>query len=177
MSRFLPFILFVVFCILAVVSLMRLESPAATTSPWVGHTLPQVEAVLLGKEAPEALFHERVTVLNIFASWCAPCVAEHPLLVRLKKETDADIVAIAWNDTLPAIDGFLKEHGNPYTRVYTDPAGTSALALGIRGVPETFVIDAKGVIRFHYPGPLTEMQLKNELLPLIRQLKEQENAR
>ena len=169
--RILPFILFVCFCGLASVSLMRMQGGTATQSPWIGHNAPTIYAQPLdASTAHESVIQDKVTILNIFASWCGPCVAEHPLLTKLSRESGAELVGIAWNDSGAAIEGFLAEHGNPYARVYLDSASGSALALGIRGVPETFIIDREGVIRFHSAGPITDTVLERDMLPLLKVL-------
>jgi cytochrome c biogenesis protein CcmG, thiol:disulfide interchange protein DsbE len=92
-------------------------------------------------------------LLNLFASWCVPCVGEAPVLEELQRR-GVKIDGIAIRDTPGAVAAFLERHGNPYTRIGSDRSSRVQLALGSAGVPETFVIDGKGVIRFQYIGPL-----------------------
>ena len=92
-------------------------------------------------------------LLNFFASWCVPCVAEAPILERLK-EQGVKIDGIAVRDTPGAVAAFLERNGNPYERIGLDPNSGVQLALGSSGVPETFVIDGKGVIRYQLIGPI-----------------------
>ncbi len=169
--RFVPFILFICFSALAAVSLLRLQEHSTSASPWIGHTLPTFSAHLLsdGEVAPNtsAVITAQPTIINIFASWCAPCVVEHPLLKTLAKESKITLVGIAWNDTEDKVQAFLSKHGNPYNHVYLDNGTGAALALGIRGVPETFIVDAEGVVRFHSAGPLTADMIAREVLPLL----------
>lgn len=173
MMRFLPFAVFAAFCVLAAVSLVNLQHSVQAQSPWVGHTLPSVEALAFDARAAEVakaatpIVKPRITVLNIFASWCTPCVAEHPLLLRIAQESDAEIVGLAWNDSAENIQQFIEEHGNPYDSIYLDAGRGAGLALGIRGVPETFVIDADGIVRFHFAGPLTSLIIERDILPLL----------
>jgi cytochrome c biogenesis protein CcmG/thiol:disulfide interchange protein DsbE len=93
-------------------------------------------------------------LLNIFASWCVPCVGEAPVLAELRRK-GVKIDAIAVRDTPEAISAFLREHGDPYERLGTDPRSNAQMALGSSGVPETFVVDGRGVIRRQYIGPLS----------------------
>jgi len=93
-------------------------------------------------------------LLNIFASWCVPCVAEAEVLGQLRNK-GVRIDAIAVRDRPEAIAAFLARHGDPYQRIGSDPRSSVQISLGSSGVPETFVVDGKGVIRHQYIGPLT----------------------
>jgi len=93
-------------------------------------------------------------LLNIFASWCVPCVGEAPVLAELDAK-GVKIDAIVVRDTPEAIAAFLREHGDPYERLGDDPRSNAQMNIGSSGVPETFVIDGRGVIRRQYIGPLT----------------------
>ena len=92
-------------------------------------------------------------LLNVFASWCVPCIAEAPVLDEMHAK-GAKIDGIAIRDTPAAVAAFLERHGNPYTRIGSDRNSSVQLALGSAGVPETFVIDGKGVIRLQHIGPI-----------------------
>jgi cytochrome c biogenesis protein CcmG/thiol:disulfide interchange protein DsbE len=104
-------------------------------------------------------------LLNIFASWCVPCVGEAPVLSELRRR-GAKIDAIAVRDRPEAIEAFLREHGDPYDRLGADPRSNAQMALGSSGVPETFVVDGRGVIRHQYIGPLTAANLPGVLQQL-----------
>jgi cytochrome c biogenesis protein CcmG/thiol:disulfide interchange protein DsbE len=104
-------------------------------------------------------------LLNIFESWCVPCVGEAPVLNELKQR-GVEIDAIAVRDTPGAITAFLAEHGDPYVRIGSDPQSQAQIALGSSGVPETFVVDGKGVIRRQYIGPLTPANVPGVLKQL-----------
>lgn len=95
----------------------------------------------------------RPRLLNVFASWCVPCIAEAPLLDQLKKQ-GIPIDAIAVRDKPEDVADFLARHGNPFQRIGSDPESRVQLALGSSGVPETFVIDSRGVIRYQHMGPI-----------------------
>ena len=104
-------------------------------------------------------------LLNVFASWCLPCVAEVPVLMRMQA-MGADIAGIAIHDTTPALETFLGQHGNPYSRIGHDQGSRLQIALGSSGVPETFVIDGKGVIIHQHIGAVGERDIA-KLLALL----------
>lgn len=109
----------------------------------------------------------RAYVVNLFASWCGPCRAEHPQLMALRRQ-GVEIVGVAYKDRPEAAGAFLNELGNPFSDVGLDPEGRFGLELGITGVPETFVIGPDGVIRAAYRGPLTEAVVRDTILPALR---------
>jgi len=94
-------------------------------------------------------------LLNIWASWCVPCIAEAPHLERLKRE-GVEIVGVAVRDRPEAVEDFLSRHGNPYTRIGADDISELMLAIGASGVPETYVIDGEGNIRYQHIGDIRE---------------------
>lgn len=108
----------------------------------------------------------RAYVINLFASWCAPCRAEHAQLMALRQR-GVEIVGIAYKDRPEASVAFLTELGDPFRVVAMDPEGRFGLDLGITGVPETFVIGPDGVIRAAYRGPLTEEAVREVILPAL----------
>jgi cytochrome c biogenesis protein CcmG/thiol:disulfide interchange protein DsbE len=93
-------------------------------------------------------------LVNLFASWCVPCAVEHPELMRLKSE-GVRIVGVAYKDKPAASQAFLAERGDPFAVVLTDPQGLAGIEFGISGVPETFAVDARGVIVAKHAGPMT----------------------
>lgn len=138
----------------------RLVKPAdpAIPSQLVERQVPQFElaAAVPGKEGLKSsdLATGGPRLLNIFASWCVPCVGEAPVLAELRRK-GAKIDAIAVRDSPDAVAAFLSEHGDPYERLGADPRSDAQISLGSSGVPETFVIDGRGVIRRQYIGPLS----------------------
>ena len=108
-----------------------------------------------------------VTVVNVFASWCIPCRDEHPLLVDLKEVTGVRLFGINQADAPENARAFLAELGNPYDAVGADRDRRVSIDWGVYGVPETFVVDARGIITFKHVGPLTPDTVKTELLPAI----------
>lgn len=110
----------------------------------------------------------RAYVVNLFASWCTPCRAEHPQLMALRRR-GVDIVGVAYKDRREASAAFLSELGDPYSVVAMDPDGRFGLELGVTGVPETVVIGSDGVIRAAHRGPLTEDDVEDVILPALAQ--------
>jgi cytochrome c biogenesis protein CcmG/thiol:disulfide interchange protein DsbE len=108
-----------------------------------------------------------VTVVNVFASWCLPCRDEHPLLVELRETTGVRLFGINQSDAPENARAFLAELGNPYDAVGTDRDRRVSIDWGVYGVPETFVVNAGGIITFKHVGPLTPAAVKDGLLPAI----------
>jgi cytochrome c biogenesis protein CcmG, thiol:disulfide interchange protein DsbE len=106
------------------------------------------------------LFHtQKWTVLNVFASWCAPCREEHPLLMQWASSKRVHLVGLNYKDSPSNANTFLKQLGNPYTLIGSDPKGRAGIDLGVYGVPETFLIDTNGVVRHKVMGALTSESL------------------
>lgn len=108
-----------------------------------------------------------VTVVNVFASWCVPCRQEHPMLEELAKDGRARLFGINYKDEPENARRFLGSLGNPYDRIGADSAGRAAIEWGVYGVPETYIIDAKGIIRFKYIGPLSPESYRTDFLPQL----------
>tara|TARA_R110002020_G_scaffold220742_10_gene428661 strand:+ start:482 stop:1021 length:540 start_codon:yes stop_codon:yes gene_type:complete len=109
----------------------------------------------------------QVSVVNVFASWCIPCRAEHPLLMSLSDNADIQLLGINQSDAPENARAFLAELGNPYAAVGADRDRRVSIDWGVYGVPETFVVNAKGIITFKHVGPLTPETLAADLLPAI----------
>lgn len=93
-------------------------------------------------------------VYNMFATWCSPCLAEHPLLLVMQKNSGAPVIGIAWKDKQEAVNEWIATHGNPYHTLVIDEKGTMAIDAGIRGVPETFLVSPQNRIMLHRAGPI-----------------------
>jgi cytochrome c biogenesis protein CcmG, thiol:disulfide interchange protein DsbE len=147
-----------------------------------GRDPQQLSSALIGKPAPEfalpallpglpgaarADLGGKPVLVNFFASWCVPCRAEHPFLMELAKGADITIVGIVYKDKPEAAADLLLELGNPYDRIGQDVDGRTAIDFGVYGVPETFLVDAGGIVRFRQPGPLTPDVIERYLLPLL----------
>ncbi|MBF0249902.1 MAG: DsbE family thiol:disulfide interchange protein [Alphaproteobacteria bacterium] len=116
----------------------------------------------------------QVTLVNIFGSWCVACQQEHPYLVTIKSRDLVKIYGIDWREKTPeAGPAWLKRYGDPYHRVGDDPKSHAAIAFGVTGAPESFIVDKKGVIRHKHTGPITPEVWAKELWPVIQQLKKE----
>jgi cytochrome c biogenesis protein CcmG, thiol:disulfide interchange protein DsbE len=133
-------------------------APQFSLAPVAGIDVPGFETASLAGE---------VTVVNVFASWCIPCRDEHPLLVALKAETGVRLVGINQKDAPENARAFLSELGNPYDAIGADSDGRVSIDWGVYGVPETFVVDADGIVRFKHIGPINPQSLRNDLIPAI----------
>jgi cytochrome c biogenesis protein CcmG/thiol:disulfide interchange protein DsbE len=109
-----------------------------------------------------------VTVVNFFASWCAPCRLEADTLAALAKKPGFALVGVAYKDKPDDTRGFLAELGNPFSAIVSDTGGLRAIDWGVTAAPETFVIDGKGIIRFKYVGQLTDQVVDQQLMPAIQ---------
>jgi len=138
-------------------------------SAMVGRPLPALDLPPLVPDKPGVASADfgrgEPRLLNIFASWCVPCIAEAPQLMKLR-QAGAEIDAIAVRDTPEAVRAFLGRHGDPYTRIGDDKASAAQLALGSSGVPETFVVDARGRIAYQHIGDIRE----DDVPMLLREL-------
>jgi cytochrome c biogenesis protein CcmG, thiol:disulfide interchange protein DsbE len=111
----------------------------------------------------------RPTLINFFASWCIPCVQEAPALMLLKQQ-GTPIWGIAYKDKPEATREFLQQNGDPYTRIARDEPGNTAIDFGLYGVPESYVIDKSGIVRWRWAGGLSEDILHQSLAPLLQSL-------
>jgi cytochrome c biogenesis protein CcmG/thiol:disulfide interchange protein DsbE len=172
----LPLILAAVLVVFLFVAL-RTGDPSRLPSALIGKPVPEFALPgipsVLGDYGPasglsSAVFKTgKATVLNVWASWCAPCVAEHPQLIELSR-TGVPVYSINYKDKPEAARRFLASHGNPFRSIGADADGLTAIDFGVYGVPETFVIDGGGRIAYRYPGPITPEILNDKIIPAIR---------
>jgi cytochrome c biogenesis protein CcmG/thiol:disulfide interchange protein DsbE len=108
------------------------------------------------------------TIVNVFASWCVPCLEEHPTLMALSKENGVRLYAINYKDDPASARRFLGRYGNPFARAGADASGRVAIDFGVYGVPETYVISGDGKIAYRHVGPLTEQAITEKILPLVQ---------
>jgi cytochrome c biogenesis protein CcmG, thiol:disulfide interchange protein DsbE len=111
-----------------------------------------------------------VTIVNFFASWCAPCREEQPAMMALARQPDVTLDGIAYKDKPEDARRFLDDLGNPFHRIGVDQDGTTAINFGVYGVPETYIVDATGHIRYRHVGPLSEQDVDRKILPLITRI-------
>jgi cytochrome c biogenesis protein CcmG/thiol:disulfide interchange protein DsbE len=113
----------------------------------------------------------RVTLVNIFGSWCIACAAEHPYLMKIKAQGLVPIMGIDWRDDPAAGMAWLQKHGDPYERVGADPApGHASVDFGVTGAPESFLVDREGRIRYKHVGVIDDEAWNKVLLPIVKEL-------
>ena len=172
MNRFLwPLLIFLVMAGFLAFGL-KLD-PREVPSPLIDKPAPAFQARVLAR--PEQTLRNqdmagKVWVLNVWASWCGACRDEHPLLVEFARRGVVPIYGLNYKDERPAAFAWLQQGGNPYTDSLFDQDGRIGINFGVYGVPETFVIDRSGVIRFKHIGPLTPEVLRDKIEPLVRRL-------
>jgi cytochrome c biogenesis protein CcmG/thiol:disulfide interchange protein DsbE len=151
---------------------LRLD-PRYVPSPLIDKPLPAFELPDLDSQATMVTATDlagKARLLNVWASWCVACRVEHPLLIELANSGKASIVGLNYKDERTDALAWLARHGDPYERTVFDRAGRLGLDLGVYGVPETFVIDRGGVIRYKQVGPITEEALQSVILPMLERL-------
>lgn len=174
----LPVAIFLALAAVLAVLLLDIQTgkhdPRAIPSPLIGKPAPvfalPAPAGLSGDDKPYD-YKGKVTVVNVFASWCIPCVAEHPYLTGLAQDKTLSVIGINYKDKDADAAAWLARHGNPYLRVGADRDGRVAVDWGVYGVPETFIVDKAGVIRFKHVGPLTPTVIEQDMKPLLAKLK------
>jgi cytochrome c biogenesis protein CcmG, thiol:disulfide interchange protein DsbE len=177
MKKFIiPIVVFVALGLLFVVAIVEMQrgtySPHNIPSPLIGKPLPSFSLPSLaepGKTLTNDNFRGRAYLLNVWASWCVACREEHPLLVEMKRGR-IPIVGLNYKDAREDALGWLKQWGDPYETSIADLPGRFGIELGVYGVPETFVIDREGVIRYKQIGPITPEVLESTLLPKLAEL-------
>ena len=150
------------------------RDPATIPSALIDKPVPAFRLPPLEASGKPALTTEdlrgRVALVNFFASWCAPCRLEHPLLMRLAAERRVALYGVSYKDAAADSRRFLAQLGDPYAAIGWDGDGRVAIDWGVYGVPETFVVDRAGRIRHRHVGPLSEETLAKVLVPMIARL-------
>jgi cytochrome c biogenesis protein CcmG/thiol:disulfide interchange protein DsbE len=173
----LPLILVALLLGLLFAALRRSDEPSVLPSALIGKPVPDFALPPLSNLTAESgpvpglssaqLKSGQVSILNVWASWCAPCIAEHPQLIELSQQ-GIPIYSINYKDKPDAARRFLANHGNPFRAIGADESGFTAIDFGVYGVPETFVIDRDGRIAYRFPGPLSAEILAQKIMPAIK---------
>ncbi|MDO5620125.1 MAG: DsbE family thiol:disulfide interchange protein [Paracoccus sp. (in: a-proteobacteria)] len=148
---------------------MARQDPNSLPSALIGKEAPAVETTTFAGQpgfSDATLRDGQVKLVNFWASWCAPCRVEHPILEALDKQ-GVTILGVNYKDDARKADGFLRELGNPFAAVGSDPQGRMALDWGVYGVPETFVVDGDGKVLYRFAGPLTPQLVERDIRPLL----------
>jgi cytochrome c biogenesis protein CcmG/thiol:disulfide interchange protein DsbE len=174
---------------LALIPLVVFGGIAATAAKMLydqdfhGKNISEIPSALIGTKAPElnlaplegsnlppltdSSIKGKLTLVNVFASWCLPCREEHPILTELAKDNRLNIVAINYKDKNDSALRFLGELGNPYAAIGVDPNGKAAIDWGVYGIPESYLVAADGTILYKRVGPFDDVSLKEGLYPAM----------
>ena len=143
---------------------------ALINTPVAAFDLPAIEGEIKGFSNSD--LKGRVSLVNVFGSWCAACQEEHGFLMKLSRQNIIPVYGIDWREAdRKAGPAWLKRYGNPYTLVGDDPKSLGAIAFGVTGAPESFLIDKDGVIRFKHTGPITHEIWTKKFSPIISELR------
>lgn len=170
----LPLVIFVVLVGFLYVGLFR--DPREVPSPLIGKPAPAFalrQLLAPGKTLSTADMRGKVWLLNVWASWCVSCRVEHPLLVELAQKDIAPIIGLNYKDQDVPGKAWLAERGDPYSATVVDADGRVGIDWGVYGVPETFVVDKQGIIRYKQIGPVTADALQSTIIPMIRKLQKE----
>jgi len=172
MTRFLlPLAVFLALAVALAAGLRH--DPRELPSALVGRPAPAFVLPVLGSEGRKLALDDmrgKVWLLNVWASWCTACRAEHPLLVAFAARSQVPLYGLNYKDDGNAAREWLQRMGNPYTASLVDADGHVGIDFGVYGVPETFVIDKAGIVRYRQVGPVTPEVLERKLIPLLETL-------
>ncbi|MGB6975951.1 MAG: DsbE family thiol:disulfide interchange protein [Gammaproteobacteria bacterium] len=149
------------------------QDPRALPSTLIGKSVPDFALPRLNhpdQQLTQQVFVGHVSLLNVWATWCASCQAEHPVLMDIAHSNTVTLYGLNYKDQQANAQHWLQQYGNPYQAVAYDPQGQLGLDLGVYGTPETFLIDKKGVIRYRFIGPLDATAWQNDFLPRVQKL-------
>ncbi|WP_310621881.1 DsbE family thiol:disulfide interchange protein [Flexibacterium corallicola] len=174
----IPLVIFGVLVVLFLTQLLSGNNPQELPSALLNKPSPEFSAVPVegllrdGQQIPgisNESFKDKVTVFNVFGSWCGPCRAEHEYLMDLSKDPRIQMAGLNYKDKPLAAIRFLKDLGNPYDLVGAD-SGRIGIEWGVYGVPETFIVDGQGNIRYKFIGPLTATSYRDVFLPELEKV-------
>tara|TARA_B100000686_G_scaffold345035_1_gene428823 strand:+ start:25650 stop:26198 length:549 start_codon:yes stop_codon:yes gene_type:complete len=176
---YIPLLFFLVLIIFFARQLFYEKDPSELPSALLNKKLPELKLDYMEgnkKFSSEYFFTaEEPYLINVWASWCAPCKVEHEYLMELKEIYGATIYGINYKDRIEEAEFFLESYGNPFKAIGIDNSGRVAINLGVYGVPETFIIDKFGFIKYRHVGPIQEYDMHNTILPILKKLGERIN--
>lgn len=147
------------------------RDPGTLPSALIGQPVPALDlpALLAGGAALSlAELKGQPVAINFFASWCLPCRAEHPLLGKIAKEYGIAVIGVAYKDKPEDARRYLDDLGNPYAAIGADESGRAGIEFGLTGVPETYIVDRDGIVRYRLAGPIAPDNLEDQLAPAIQ---------
>jgi len=149
-------------------------NPREVPSPLIDKPAPAFSLPLLHENGSTLSTNDmrgQVWLLNVFASWCGPCLEEHPIIVDFSERGVIPVLGLNYKDNPVNAKRWLERHGDSYSRVVVDIDGRSGLDYGVYGVPESFLIDGDGIIRYKKIGPLSQADIEADILPLVEKYK------
>jgi len=173
LNRFVPLVLFLLLAVMLMWGLDPSRDTKEIPSPLINKSIPEFNLPDLlepNVQLSTDIFKGKVTLLNVWGSWCVVCVHEHPFLQQLS-EYGVTLVGLNYRDEAEPAREWIAEHGNPYQNIIADFDGSYGIDLGVYGAPETFLIDKQGVVRFKHVGPLRPELWGSEIAPLYQLLK------
>ena len=170
----LPLLAFIVLAIFLGIGLTK--DPRKLPSTFIGKSapdfiLPQLHDLKKTFSPKDML--GKVWILNVWASWCVSCRAEHHVLNNMIKNNKVNLIGLNYKDAVTDARGWLARYGNPYQLSASDVEGMAGIEWGVYGVPETFVMDKKGIVRLKHTGPVTNKDIIEEVMPMIRKLEKE----
>ena len=153
MKKIIPLILFLIIAVFLFLSLY--SNPSKLPSPLLGKTFPSIEGKDFYTDEPiktSKLFTDKMTLVNVWASWCTTCRKEHEMLMNLANKTDLQLIGINYKDSRDNGEKYLKIMGNPFDHVIFDPDGKIGIDLGVTGTPETFLVNQDSLILYKHIG-------------------------
>ncbi len=175
----LPLLIFVALIAVLGIGLFNDPKPEAEDSPMIGKPMPAFAVPDLfepAKQLTHEVFRGDVKMLNVWATWCPSCREEHEVLNALRDTGVVEVIGLDWKDDRDKALRWLDQLGNPYAHSGFDGDNRAGLELGVTAAPETYVVDANGVICERYIGPLTVVNLRDHFLPLVRAIRDNAGA-
>ena len=170
----IPLLVFAGLVVLFVIGMQM--DPRRVPSPLIGKPLPEFDLTQLHDQTrnlDNRKFLGEVVLINFWASWCVSCRYEHPILLEYARSGNASVYGMNYKDTREDALRWLSEYDNPYKLSAFDPQGRTGIDFGLYGVPETYVVDQQGIIRYKHIGPISQEDMDGKIVPLIEQLKAQ----
>ena len=170
----IPLLAFIVLVVFLAIGLTK--DPRKLPSPFIGKPAPIFYLPLLQQQektfSPKSMLG-KVWILNVWASWCVSCRAEHKVLNSLVSNNTVNLIGLNYKDEVIDARRWLSRYGDPYQLSVSDIEGVAGIEWGVYGVPETFVMDKKGIVRLKHTGPVTNKDVAEKIIPLIKQLEKE----
>ena len=178
----LPLVIFAAMAVLFLLQMAKGGDPSKIPSVLINKPAPQFDLPALDASFGFTVNGEpmkgfktedlmgKVSVVNVWASWCPTCRDEHPILLEMNKDTRFELLGLAYKDEAPNTARFLKNYGNPFDRVGMDYKGRAGIDWGVYGAPETFIVDRKGTIRYKHIGALTPRSMQETFMPKLEEI-------